>query len=151
MKKMRQMLSLSTVAVLLVAGWSVAQEGKPQEAPPLPFHAVEGYGGVFATYSAYLVNCEGAVGLPSAGAIFVLMNHGRNLSSFTLTETLLGRVELGYGYNRFAMGDLPDAIQRATGVRISDDDVVMHNINAMTSVRGISIEHVSQRKSNLEA
>lgn len=102
-----------------------------QEGPPLPLHAVEGYGGVLTTYSAYLVNPgNNAVGLPSVGGIFVLMNHERSLSSLTLTETLCGRLELGYGFNSLALGDLPDDIQDATGVGIGDDNVMMNNFNA---------------------
>ena len=129
-------ITISAVSVLAMAAASWAQNAPAaQEGPPLPLHGVEGYGGVFSTYSAYLVNPgDNAVGLPSLGGIFVLMNHDRSLSSLTLTETLWGRVELGYGFNNFAMGDLPDDIRDATGVGISDDNVMMNNLNARVLV-----------------
>jgi len=38
---------LAGLAMLATTGYSD---------PPLPLHGVEGYGGVFSTYSAYLVN-----------------------------------------------------------------------------------------------
>lgn len=103
--------------------------------PPLPFHAAEGCGGVFATHMAYLVNPEGGpIGLPGVGSIYVDFGHGRNLWSFTATETLWGRLELGYAYMSFNMGDLPDDIAAATGIRVSKDAVTMHNVNARLMV-----------------
>ncbi len=112
---------------------SVAQEETAEKAgkpPPLPFHCCEGGGGIFSTQAAYLVNPEKKIGLPSFGGIYVHMNHGRGLASLTATETLGGRLELGYAYMNFDMGDLPDDIEAATSVRISDESVDMHTINA---------------------
>ncbi len=132
---MKHMFQIVSVVVIAVAMSQTIKGEDTPKGPPLPFHGAEGYGGVFSTYSAYLVNPgNGTVGLPSVGAIYVEMNHDRALSSYTFTETLLGRVELGYGYNSCTMGDLPDAIQTATGVRIHEDDVVMHNFNARVQV-----------------
>ncbi len=102
----------------------------PAKPPPLPFHCCEGGGGIFSTQAAYLVNPEKDIGLPSFGAIYVHMNHGRGLVSLTATETLGKRVELGYAYMNFDMGDLPDAIEAATETRISDESVDMHVVNA---------------------
>ena len=104
--------------------------GKP---PPLPLHAVEGVGGSFAVHSAYLVNPpkKGDIfGLPSVGGILVHLGQGRNLDAFTITENLWGRLELGYGWNHFEMGDLPQDIQNATGIKIGEDSVDLHNFNA---------------------
>jgi hypothetical protein len=112
------------------AGAATAQQSEP---PPLPLHGVEGYGGIAATYSAYLTNParDGMVaGKPSFGAGAVLFESGKYLGYATITETLLGRLELGYGLNVLSLDDLPDAIDDATGVRISDDFVYMHNFNA---------------------
>ena len=104
----------------------------PQEPPPLPLHGIEGMGGVFSTYSAYLVNSGGAddiFGLPSAGFAYVHLGHGRHLYAPTITETLFGRLELGYSLNHLDLGDLPSDIRAATGVNI-DQSVNMHNFNA---------------------
>lgn len=101
------------------------------EPPPLPAHGIEGSGGIFATYCAYLVNPakEGEIfGLPSVAFTYVNFGHSRDLNAFTITETLWDRVELGYGYDRFNTGDLPEAIARA-GLAISDDYVGLHNFN----------------------
>jgi hypothetical protein len=123
------------VVVLLVAfAWVMGGVGQAvaAEPPPLPFHAAEGCGGVFATHMAYLVNGDpkGGIGLPSAGGIYVNMGHGRHMYSLTATETLWNRLELGYAHITFDMGDLPDAIADATTVRISEDFVEMQNLNA---------------------
>jgi len=104
----------------------------PQEPPPLPLHGIEGMGGVFSTYSAYLVNSGGAddiFGLPSAGFAYVHLGHGRHLLAPTITETLFGRLELGYSLNHLDLGDLPSDIRAATGANI-DQSVNMHNFNA---------------------
>jgi hypothetical protein len=116
---------------------AVAEEERgpapPQESPPLPLHGIEGMGGVFSTYSAYLVNPAGPgeiFGLPSAGFAYVFLGNGRHLLAPTVTTTLWDRVELGYGFNQLDLGDLPLDISDATGIRISDDSVNMHNFNA---------------------
>ena len=129
----RHMLALAVCGLIL--GERAASFAA--DPPPLPFHGVEGYGGCFGTYSAYLVNSpeEGTLfGLPSVGGIFVYLNHGRHLTAVTETETIAGRVELGYGYDRFDMGDLPDAIEAATKAKLSVDTVELHNLNARVMV-----------------
>ena len=103
-----------------------------EEPPPLPLHSVEGYGGCFCTGAAYLVNpaAEGDIfGKPSFGSIFVYLGNGRHLEAYTVTETLWDRLELGYALDRFDMGDLPSEIRQATGIRIGDDEIEMHNFN----------------------
>jgi hypothetical protein len=107
----------------------------PKEPPPLPLHGIEGMGGIFATYSAYLVNPAGPgeiFGMPSAGFAYVFLGHGRHLLAPTVTATLWDRLELGYGFNYFDLGDLPlDLLDDPrVGVRISDDSVNLHNFNA---------------------
>ena len=124
------------IPVLLVAIWpvaSVGEEAAAKEPPPLPLHTVEGNGGIFATNSAYLVNPakEGEIiGLPSVGTAFVGMGHGRWLTALTVTETISDRLELGYGWNYMDLGDLRSDIEDAVGVRIGDNSVQMHNLNA---------------------
>jgi hypothetical protein len=116
------------------------QEEPPpqQEPPPLPLHGVEGMGGVLTTYSAYLVNpgTRGpgeSFGMPSIGAAYIFLGHGRHLLAASITETLFGRLELGYGYNYFDLGDLPSDILQASGPRI-DDWVGLHNFNARVAL-----------------
>jgi len=105
----------------------------PQEPPPLPLHGIEGMGGIFSTYSAYLVNPArpGEIfGLPSVGFAYVFLDNGRHLLAPTVTATFWDRLELGYGFNHLDLGDLPLDIMDATGIRISDDSVNLHNFNA---------------------
>lgn len=103
------------------------------EPPPLPLHGVEGYTGVFATYTAYMANPpkDGTgFGVPSMEGIFVHMGHGRNLKAITFTQMYGDRFEYGLAVNRFDMSDLPQAINNALGIQITDDDVTVVNINA---------------------
>lgn len=127
-----QILALPLAAV---AGDDAAQTTgtatATEKAPPLPLHTIEGVGGVVITPIAYLVNPgpEGTpLGLPSTSFTFVKAN-SKNVESAVFTETLFGRLELGYAPSRFGVGNLVDAVQGATGVKI-DDDVVVHNVNA---------------------
>lgn len=110
-----------------------AQTKPADKGAPLPLHQIEGNGGIFSTLSAYLVNPprDGRpVGLPSVGFAYVNIGHGQNLQALTLTETPLKRLELGYGWDRLGLGDLPQAIQNATTVDINPKEVQLHNFNA---------------------
>ena len=87
-----------------------AEPAPAEKGPPLPLHQIEGNGGIFSTLSAYLVNPprDGEpLGRPSIGAAFVDLGYGRTLEALTLTETPWQRLELGYVYDRFDLGDLP--------------------------------------------
>lgn len=109
--------------------------------PPLPFHTIEGYGGGAITPMAYLVNPgpKGTVfGVPAAAFSNVMMG-SKNLQAFTVTETLLNRIELGYGLDRLGLGTLPADIERATGVDIDRNQVYLQNFN----VRGLLVEENS--------
>ena len=126
-----------TAGILLIASNAFADgetaEKPAPEGPPMPLHAVEGVGGSFAVHSAYLVNPpkKGEVfGLPSVGGMLVHLGQGRQLESFSITETLWGRLELGYAWNHFDAGDLHEDVLAATGVRLRDHSVDMHNFNA---------------------
>jgi hypothetical protein len=112
---------------------SAAKEEPATEPPPLPLHTIEGVGGIFATSSAYLVNPakEGELfGKPSLGSAFVWLGNGRWLTAVTATETLGDRLELGYAWSYLDLGDLRSDIDDAAGVRIGDNHVKMHNVNA---------------------
>jgi hypothetical protein len=129
-------LLLGAIFSLVVSDGAFAEEAE-QTAPPLPLHSVEGTGGHFATHSAYLVNPArpGEIfGLPSIGGKHVHLGNGRHLEDLTITQTLWDRVELGYGWNHFDMGDLPQDIERATTIRIRDHSVDLHHFNVRLSL-----------------
>lgn len=110
-----------------------AVPAKAEKPPPLPLHQIEGNGGIFSTLSAYLVNPprDGEpVGRPAVGFNFVDLDYGRELYSFTVTETPWKRLELGFAYENFNLGDLPQDILHQTGLNISDQSVSMFNANA---------------------
>ena len=103
----------------------------PEKAPPLPLHTIEGVGGIVITPVAYLVNPGPAGttwGLPSTSVTYVGAGT-KNVESAVITETLFGRVELGYAASRFGVGNLVDEVQQATTANISDS-VIVHNFNA---------------------
>ncbi len=133
--------SLHIFATVLVAGGislsvTAAETNSPsastEKGPPLPLHQIEGNGGIFATLSAYIVNPPRngePVGRPSVGFSYVNLGHGQNLEALTLTESPWKRIELGYGFNNFELGDLPTAIAAGGGPKINHS-VQLHNINA---------------------
>ena len=100
--------------------------------PPLPLHTIEGTGGVVITPLAYLVNPgpkNSIFGEPAASFTYVGAGE-KNIQALGLTETLFGRIELGYGLSRFGLGSLPDAVHQATGINIGRSDVYLHSLNA---------------------
>jgi len=104
-----------------------------EKGAPLPLHQIEGNGGIFSTLSAYIVNPPRngePVGRPAAGFAYVNLGHQVNLEALTITESPWKRLELGYGWDRLGLGDLPQAIQNATTVKISREEVELHNFNA---------------------
>ncbi|HEY3267526.1 MAG TPA: DUF3034 family protein [Armatimonadota bacterium] len=120
-------------AVIVVAAAAPALAGPP----PLPLHGIEGYSGIFSTYTAYIANTpkkKGEAATPSVGATYVGLGHGRNLTALTITEAITPQFEIGYGWNRLDLGDLPDAIKAATNVTIGKSDVNLHNFNARYQV-----------------
>jgi len=103
----------------------------PEKAPPLPIHTIEGVGGLVITPLAYLVNpgpSGTTFGLPSVAATYINIGE-KNLETATLTETLFGRVELGYGLGRLGVGSLVDDVKQVTNISIADS-VILHNFNA---------------------
>jgi hypothetical protein len=132
--------------LLLAAGGSVKADetqtntppAKPAEKPaPLPLHQIEGNGGIFATLSAYIVNPPRngePVGRPSIGFAYVNIGHEQNLEALTITESPFSRLELGYGWDRLGLGDLPGALAGALGSYTGPDEVQLHNVNARFQV-----------------
>ena len=115
-----------------------AADPAPEKGPPLPFHTIEGYGGGAITPMAYLVNAGDECTLfgKPAGAMSFVGLGSKNLDALTVTETLYGRVELGYGAERLGLGTLPDDIRTATKVDIGHSDLWLHNFN----IRGLVIK-----------
>jgi len=110
---------------------------KSEKPPPLPLHQIEGNGGIFSTLSAYLVNPPRngePVGRPAVGFAYVDLGHGQDLEALTLTETPLSRLELGYGYENFNLGNLPLDVYKATGLNLSESDVNLYNFNARVQI-----------------
>lgn len=129
MKKMYFIIPITLLMTFVTFPSAILSQDEP---PPLPAQGIEGYGGIFSTYCAYLVNTgqgDTIWGLPSVAYTYVHFGHGRDLSAFTITEVLWDRVELGYGFDLFDMGDLPDAIATWTPMRMGDDYVGLHNFN----------------------
>lgn len=126
----KAVLSLGIASMMLLAPAATLGQTEP---PPLPLHGVEGYGGVFATYTAYMANQpkDGiGFGKPSAEGVYVHLGNGREMTALTLTETYGDRLELGLGWDIFDMGDLPRAIHDSVGTMIAEDSVHLFNANA---------------------
>lgn len=101
-------------------------------AVPLPLHSIEGYGGILLTGSAYLVNPskDGSMfGKPAVSLTHATLGHGRHLEAYTLTETIGGRVELGFGQNRLDIGEFRSDVLTAAGADINERTVTMNNFN----------------------
>lgn len=107
-------------------------EAAPKEkGAPLPLLTLDGVGGVVLTPIAYLINpgAEGTqVGLPSFGLTYVNAGH-KNVESFGVSETLFGRLEIGYNASRFGTGTLQRDVLKYAGVDIARNDVWLHSVN----------------------
>ena len=118
------------VLVIIVTLCNVVEAG-----PPLPLHSIEGTSGVHITSTAYLANPpeEGKVfGNPSF-SISSIFGREKNLQSFAVTENILGKFEIGYAYERLGLGDWPDNVKSATGLRV-DQHLGLHNFNLRAMV-----------------
>jgi hypothetical protein len=130
------MLVVAAPADRLAAQETNAATAKAEKPPPLPLHQIEGNGGIFSTLSAYLVNPprDGElVGRPAVGFSYINLGHGQDLEAFTLTETPWKRLELGFGYENFELGDLPTDIAHSGGPAINNS-VSVYNFNARLQV-----------------
>jgi len=120
---------------IIVLGIVVALCNVVEAGPPLPLHCIEGTSGVHITSTAYLANppAEGEVfGKPSI-SISSIFGREKNLQSFAITENILGNFEIGYAYQRFGLGDWPDNVKTATGLRV-DQHLGLHIFNLRTMV-----------------
>ncbi|MEI6195231.1 MAG: DUF3034 family protein [Verrucomicrobiota bacterium] len=115
------------------------QASSAEKPAPLPLHQIEGNGGIFSTLSAYIVNPPRngePVGRPSVGFAYIDLGHGQNLEALTLTESPFSRLELGYGFNNFNLGNLPLDVYQKTGgaLTLSETAVQLHNFNARVQI-----------------
>jgi hypothetical protein len=127
MKKLHVTKTVSAALLVFVAFLS----SMVSAGPPLPTHNVEGNSGVFITSTAYLVNPpeDGEVfGKPSFSTTFTTIGE-KDLESFVVTENILGRIELGYAFERIGLGDWPADVKAATGIHV-DNHAFLHNFNA---------------------
>jgi len=111
----------------------VKEEAPPEKGAPLPLHEIEGNGGVLTTLSAYIVNPPRngePVGRPAIGGGFISLGAGRALVPATVTWSPWERIELGYGFDWYALGSLTGAIHNATGISLGTTSVSLHNFNA---------------------
>jgi hypothetical protein len=104
------------------------------DGPPLPLHTMEGVGGALTVPMAYLVNPgpKGTIiGKPAVSATFLGLST-KNLTVFSVTETLFRRIELGYAVGRFDIGNLGHVAKKVTGglVSLSRRDIWLHQFNA---------------------
>ena len=135
----RAKMALVCVAVVLasLAGAAeVLEEEAPAAPAPLPLHSLEGFGGVYLTETAYLVNPpvgDRTIGMPSV-AISAVDVGKKFLGSASATLNILGRVELGYSYQFLSLGDWDNDVEDATGLNISDGDVRLHTIGARAAL-----------------
>jgi hypothetical protein len=126
MKKLQVTKNALTALLIFVTYLS----GTVSAGPPLPTHNVEGNSGVFITSTAYLVNPpeDGEVfGKPSFSSTFAAIGE-KDLESFVVTENILGRIELGYAFERIGLGDWPADVKAATGIHV-DNHAFLHNLN----------------------
>jgi len=115
------------------AGGAEAATEKPTKGPPLPLYTVEGTGGGLIVPMAYLVNAGPGAG-PTGGYTFVKIGK-KTIHQASITQTILGRLELGYALVTVDLGDFPRDVQKHTGVDIGFSHIVMHNFN----VRGLVV------------
>lgn len=114
-------------------GAAEAAPEKPTKGPPLPLYTVEGTGGGLICPMAYLVNAGPGAG-PTGGYTFVKVGK-KSIHQASITQTILGRLELGYSLVTLDLGDFPGDVEGHTGVDIGFSHVVMHNFN----VRGLVV------------
>jgi hypothetical protein len=115
--------------LLLILGIFLPAMSESQ-APPLPFHTVEGNSGVFITPTAYLANPpeEGRMfGKPSFSTSAAFLRD-KDFQSFAITENIWGKFEIGYALERIGLGDWPDDVKKIVPT-FDVSEVFLHNLN----------------------
>ena len=113
-----------------MAGAATAQV--KADPPPLPLMCFEGYSGGVITPTAYFANAGPKIGKPTVAYTWINLG-SKNLHSVAVTETFLGRIELGYAWNVLNLGTLPEDI-RKMGLSQGRDNVCLHHFNARAIV-----------------
>ena len=130
-------LPVTKTALAALLAFSVCLSGTVSAGPPLPTHNVEGNSGVFITSTAYLANPpeEGEMfGLPSFSTSFAAIGE-KDFESFAVTENILGKIELGYAFERIGLGDWPADVKAATlGAVHVENHAFVHNFNTRLMV-----------------
>jgi len=102
--------------------------------PPIPFHTIEGYGGVLIVPVAYIINpaAEGEIfGAPSGAFIFLDIGKGRHLEVYAVSMALWDRVELSFAASRLDIDDLARDINNTFQTKLtSESHIWMYNFNA---------------------
>ena len=126
MKKLQ--VTKTIIAALLV--FMACLSAPISAGPPLPTHNVEGNSGVFITSTAYLVNPpeDGEVfGKPSFSTSFAAIGE-KDFQSFAVTENIMGKIEIGYAFERIGLGDWPADVKTASGLHV-ENHAFVHNFN----------------------
>ena len=126
---------MSKTRILLYVTILLSVAATAHAGPPLPLHTIEGNSGVFITSTVYMANppAEGEIfGKPSFSTSIVL-GREKDLGSFAVTENLWGRLEIGYAYERFGLGDWPSDVKTAAGASVGDY-LGLHNLNLRATV-----------------
>ncbi|MHC4717160.1 MAG: DUF3034 family protein [Planctomycetota bacterium] len=122
------LLAWENVVAAAAAAQTVEAADKSATGPPLPLMCLEGYSGGVITPTAYLANAGPKIGRPTVAYTYV--NFGsKDLHSVAVTETFLGRIEVGYAVNVLNLGSLPNDI-RKHGLNQGRDHVCLHHFNA---------------------
>jgi len=111
------------LAASLAGAGEAVPAGEPAAPPPLPLHSIEGFGGVFLTETAYLVNPpvgDNLFGMPAI-AIDGTEIGDKYLVMGSATMNVAKRFEIGFSYMHFDLGDWPGEIKDATGIGVDDD------------------------------
>ena len=132
---------LMLLAVLAVPAVAAEEEAEPPPEkkacpPPLPFHTVEGTGGVLMTDTAYICNmadcCARAEGpctcwmaRPTTAATAVFFGD-KHLQAYTVATCLFHRLEVSYAFQRLSLGGWPSDVQAILGPEVDEDAVAMH-------------------------
>jgi len=98
---------------------------------------LDGTPGGFITPKAYLINPgrDGQLfGLPAVGVRFTSLGT-KDIESFAIGETFLGRIELSYALSRMGLGTLKDEFRKKNGVSV-DREVYLHTF----SLRGLAVK-----------
>lgn len=129
---MRRLATHTFVLVILAAVVATLAPAALAGPPPLPLHTLEGYGGGPLTPMAYLVNPsedpDRVFGKPAMAVSFAELGT-KHLTGLSVTETIYGRIELGYAGIHNELGSLDATIRDFTGVDLRGPDMWLHNFN----------------------